>query len=156
MSGTGFFDYGIDGVASSVAPMFLADATVDDWAAVLAHSERRRFHSGDTVIRAGDVDRSLLIIMEGDLETVAERRGKRRRLSPAPAGSVVGELGFIDGKARSASVIALTDGELLRMSRSSFESLAAVNPHLGRMVLFDLAVILADRLRSLTEIVMAR
>ena len=155
MSGKGFFDYGTE-TGSAPPPTFLADATVDDWAAVIDHCERRRFHRGDVVIQFGDVECSLLIVLEGDLETVAERRGRKRRLSPAPAGSVVGELGFLDGQPRSASVIAVTDGELLRMSVSSFESLAAVNPRVGRMMLFDLGRILACRLRALTEMVMAR
>ena len=156
VGGTGFFDYGTDPVGAPATLTFLAEASVEDWAVVIDHCERRRFHRGDFVIRSGDVDRSLLIVIEGDLETVAERRGRTRRLSPAPAGSVVGEVGFLDGQARSASVIAITDGELLRMSVVSFESLAAVNPRLGRMMLFDLARILAGRLRALTEVVMAR
>lgn len=155
MSSKGFFDYGTE-TAAAAPPVFLADASVEDWACVIEHCERRRFRRGEVVIRFGDVDRSLLIVVEGDLETVAERRGRTRRLSPAPAGSVVGELGFLDGKPRSASVIAVTDGELLRMSVASFESLAAVNPRLGRMMLFDLARILATRLRALTEAVMER
>jgi len=155
LSGNGFFDYGTE-ADGAPPPTFLADASIEDWAAVIDHCERRRFHRGEVVIRFGDVDPSLLIVLDGDLETVAERRGRQRRLSPAPAGSVVGELGFLDGKPRSASVIAVTDGELLRMSASAFDSLAAVNPRLGRMMLFDLARILAGRLRALTEVVMAR
>jgi CRP/FNR family cyclic AMP-dependent transcriptional regulator len=108
------------------------------------------------VVGVGELDRSLLIVLEGDLETIAERRGRQRRLSPAPAGSVVGELGFLDGRPRSATVVAVTDGELLRMSAASFETLAAANPRLGRMILFDLARILAFRLRALTDALMAR
>jgi CRP/FNR family transcriptional regulator, cyclic AMP receptor protein len=156
VSGSDFFDYGSEQGASAPKVTFLADATVDDWAMVVEHCERRRFHRGDVVVRVGDVDRSLLIVVDGDLETVAERRGKQRRLSPAPAGSVVGELGFLDGQPRSATVIAVTDGELLRMSAASFESLAAANPRLGRMILADLGRILASRLRALTVMVMTR
>ncbi|MCU1400373.1 MAG: hypothetical protein JWN62_3482 [Acidimicrobiales bacterium] len=156
MSGAGFFDYGTDDAPEVRAPMFLGDASVEDWALLVDHCERRRFHRGEVVVHFGEVDRSLFIVIEGELETVAERRGRTRRLSPAPAGSVVGELGFLDGRPRSASVVAATDGELLRLSISSFESLAAMNPRLGRSLLFDLGRILAGRLRSLTEIVMSR
>ncbi|MCU1389274.1 MAG: hypothetical protein JWL72_2612 [Ilumatobacteraceae bacterium] len=156
MSGAGFFDYGTDDAPEVRAPSFLGDATVEDWAVLVSHCERRRFHQGEVVVRFGDVDRSLLIVLEGELETVAERRGRTRRLSPAPAGSVVGELGFLDGRPRSASVIAASDGELLRLSVASFETLAAMNPRLGRSMLFDLGKILAGRLRALTEIVMSR
>ena len=156
MGGSHFFDYGTDSDEPVVVPRFLADASVDDWAVVVEHCERRAFRAGEAVVRFGEIDRSLLVVLEGDLETVAERRGRRRMLSPAPAGSIVGELGFLDGRPRSATVIASTDGELLRMSISSFETLAAANPRLGRMILFDLALILANRLRVLTETVMSR
>ena len=158
MSGPGFFDYGTeaDGQGAAPAITFLGDATVDDWSVVISHCERRRFRSGDVVVQLGDIDRSLLIVVEGDLESVAERKGRTRRLSPAPAGSVVGELGFLDGRPRSASVIAVTDGEILRMSATSFESLAAVHPRIGRMILSDLGRILATRLRALTDVVMSR
>jgi CRP/FNR family cyclic AMP-dependent transcriptional regulator len=138
------------------APLFLDGATVEDWTEVVGHCERRRFQREEIVVRVGELDRSLLIVLEGDLETIAERRGRQRRLSPAPAGSVVGELGFLDGRPRSATVVAVTDGELLRMSAASFETLAAANPRLGRMILFDLARILAFRLRALTDALMAR
>lgn len=154
--GSRFFDYGTDSDESAPVPLFLTDASVEDWALVVGHCERRRFRAGEVVVRFGDVDRSLLIVVEGNLEAVAERRGRRRMLSPAPAGSVVGELGFLDGRPRSATVVATTDGELLRMSMTSFETLAAANPRLGRMVLFDLSRILAGRLRALTEAVMSR
>ena len=154
--GSRFFDYGTDPEEAAPAPLFLTDASVEDWTVVVGHCERRRFRAGAVVVRVGEVDRSLLIVMEGNLEAVAERRGRRRLLSPAPAGSVVGELGFLDGRPRSATVVASTDGELLRMSMTSFETMSAANPRLGRMVLFDLSCILAGRLRALTDAVMSR
>ncbi len=156
MSPSRFFDYGTDPETTVKVPLFLDDASVDDWAVVVSHCERRRFHVGDVLVRFGEVDRSLLIVLDGDLETVAQPVARQRRLSPAPAGTVVGELSFFDGRPRSANVIATTDGELLRMSVASFETLAAENPRLGRMMLFDLGRILATRLRALTEVVMAR
>ena len=156
MSGTSFFDYGVDNAATSAAPTFLAEASVDEWAVLIGHCERRSFRRGDVILRAGEIDGSLVIVLDGELETVVERKGRTRRLSPAPAGSVVGELGFLDGRPRSATVSAATDGDLLRLSGASFEALAAANPRLGRMVLFDLGRILAGRLRALTDQVMMR
>jgi CRP-like cAMP-binding protein len=136
--------------------VFLGDASAEEWGLIGSYSERRRFHAGDVIVKVGESDRALIIVLEGALETVAERRGKQRRLSPAPAGSVVGEVGFLDGRPRSASVIASSDGELLRMSFASFETLAAVNPRLGHRILLNLGQILAERLRALTDVVMAR
>lgn len=151
-----FFDYGTDDASSVPVPRFLDGAQPDDWAIVGAHCERRRFRAGDVILRTGELDRSLLIVLDGRLDTVVERRGRSRTLSSAPPGTVVGELGFLDGRPRSATVTAATDGELLRMSIGSFETLSATHPRLGRMMLFDLGCVLAHRLRTLTDVVVAR
>lgn len=153
---TKFFDYGTDDLPASTTPRFLGSAHPDDWAIVGAHCERRRFRAGEVIVRTGEVDRSLLVLLDGRLETVVERRGRARTLSTSPAGSVVGELGFLDGRPRSATVIAATDGELLRMSFAAFETLSATHPRLGRTILLDLGSALAHRVRTLTDVVTAR
>ncbi len=63
----------------------------------------------------------------------------------------MGELGFLDGLPRSADVVATKDGELLRLSRADFESLAAAEPALGHLILSDLGRVVAQRLRRMTE-----
>lgn len=170
MSGSQFFDYGAVGAgdgttspagagtppASAPSSTFLAAASPDDWSVIVSHCERRRVRRGEVVLPAGDTDRSLLIVLAGRLDTVAERRGRSRRLSPAPAGSVIGELGFLDGGPRAASVVAATDADVLRLSFDAFEVLAATNPRLGRMVLLDLGRIVAGRLREMLDVVVAR
>jgi CRP/FNR family transcriptional regulator, cyclic AMP receptor protein len=104
-----------------------------------------RFRAGEDVVRAGDVDRALYVVLRGRLEAVL----------PAPnaidEGSVFGELAFLDGLPRSATVRALEDGEALRLSFDAFETLAARHPELGRAILLDLGRIAALRLRRLTE-----
>jgi hypothetical protein len=45
------------------------------------------------------------------------------------------------------------DGELLRLSRSDFDALAAAEPALGRLILSDLGRVVAMRVRRLTEMV---
>jgi CRP-like cAMP-binding protein len=62
-------------------------------------------------------------------------------------GSVLGEIAFFDGKPRSASVRALTDTELLRLSADAFEVLSTRHPDVGRKILLDLGRVLALRLR---------
>jgi len=152
MTGAGFFAYGSEAQPIENRPVFLRDASVEDWGLVASHCERRRFRAGEVVLSAGDSDRSLLIVIEGSLEAVVEHRGRRRRLSFEPAGSVVGEIGFLDGEPRSASVVAIEDGELLRLSMSAFETIASAYPRLGRTILLDLGRILARRLRVATDV----
>jgi CRP-like cAMP-binding protein len=128
---------------------FLADASDEDWAKLVAYAQRRRFRAGDIVMRQGDVDRSLAIVTDGRLEVlVIDRDGRRtRRLATIDAGSILGELAFLDGLPRSATLRALTDVALLWLSVDAFEALSLREPALARAFLFDLGRIVARRLR---------
>lgn len=149
---TSFFDYP-DGSADEAEPQqfaFLADASDDDWAAIRAHGELRHFRPGETVTDHGEVDRALFIVVDGQLEVVVAdgRRHRERRVNTIEAGTVVGEIGFLDGRPRSAKVRAVVDSKLLRLTYEAFEVLAAKEPCLGRQILFDIGRVLADRLRD--------
>jgi CRP/FNR family transcriptional regulator, cyclic AMP receptor protein len=96
-------------------------------------------------VRAGDDDRALYLVLSGRLEALV---GGSPSIDP---GSVFGELAFLDGLPRSATVRAVEDGEALRLSFDAFEVLAARHPELGRAILLDLGRIAALRLRRLTE-----
>ena len=69
----------------------------------------------------------------------------------APA--VVGELAFFDGLPRSATLMAETEVEAVRLDPAAFERLAADDPDLARMLLLDVARILALRLRMASDVI---
>lgn len=145
-----FFDYPNEPPASSGNEgVLLADASDEEWATLLAHTRNRRFSPGDAIVTAGASDQSLYLVLEGQLDVLAER-GRRgyRRIASVGAGSVIGELSFFDGGGRSALVRAVTPAVLAEMSRSEFDALAAASPDLARRLLFDLGRILAQRLRA--------
>jgi CRP-like cAMP-binding protein len=153
--GTPFFNYPVAG--ADEAPddqLFMPDRTEAQWKTLVSHSERRPFRAGEDVVRLGDVDRALLIIVEGTVQALLREGGLRRQAGPVmPAGTVIGEIAFIDGKPRAATVRAVTDGELLRLSWEQFERLARGDPELGRAILYDLTRILAARLRQADEFI---
>jgi len=124
--------------------VFLANVDHDDWARLIDHAERRRFRRGDVIVEAGDVDRSLWIVVSGSLELFLPH--DRKPFVSIGRHSIVGEMAFLDGRPRSATIKASTDGELLRLTFSAFGVLAARHPVLGREILLDLGRILAIRL----------
>lgn len=128
-----FFDYPGEPPAAQQAVRLLADATDAEWAAVVKHTRHRRLGPGDTVVMAGAREQSLYLVLEGELEVLVPhgRRGYRRIASIA-SGSVIGELSFFDGGARSALVRALTPALLAELSPAEFNELAAANPVLAR------------------------
>jgi CRP-like cAMP-binding protein len=118
----------------------------------LKHTRHRSFRSGDAVVTAGALDRSLYLIIDGLLEVLVShgRRGYRR-VAAIGAGSVIGELSFFDGGARSALVRAVTPAELAELSPAEFDAFAVASPALARQLLFDLGRILAKRLRTVQQ-----
>jgi CRP/FNR family transcriptional regulator, cyclic AMP receptor protein len=130
--------------------VFLASLSDQDWIRLVNACEHLRFASGDVVMRAGEVDRSLAIVRFGRLGFFASPADQRpARVMQGP--TVIGEIGFFDGQPRSGTVRALTDGDLLRLSFGAFEALAAQVPHLGKAILLDAGRILAQRLRYATQ-----
>lgn len=156
MDFTSLFDY--SGAGAAQAPkadeglVFLAHATPDDWAKLIDHTEARRFAAGDVVVREGSSAQELYIVTRGSLEVLVEgdKAGKLRKIASIEPGSVFGEQSFVDGKPRSANVRAVSDGEIRSLTLAAFEVLAAKEPALARMILFDLARILSIRLRQTT------
>jgi CRP-like cAMP-binding protein len=153
---TSLFDYSSAGAAQAPRAdeglVFLAHATPDDWAKLIDHTEARRFVAGDLVVREGSAAQELYIVTRGSLEVLVEgeKAGELRKIASIEPGSVFGEQSFVDGKPRSANVRAVSDGEIRSLTLAAFEVLAAKEPALARMVLFDLARILSIRLRQTT------
>jgi CRP/FNR family transcriptional regulator, cyclic AMP receptor protein len=138
---TGFFDYPSkpQPAAEHGLPAFLNGRGLDDWAMLLDHSETLVFRPGEVVLRAGDRDRALYLLVDGWLR--------------APSGVIhpittLGESAFFDGAPRAVTIEAMSDGELLRLSFEGFEALAARNPTLGREILLDLGRLAYARLRA--------
>ena len=82
--------------------------------------------------------------------TMVSRSGTERILAFLGAGSIVGELSMIDGRPRSASVVAVRDATLSFLSRAAFEAFAQKQPDVYK----SLVTILATRLRE-TDVVVA-
>jgi CRP-like cAMP-binding protein len=130
---------------------FLANSDGEDWERLERYATRRRFNRGEVIIRQGDVDRSLIIVLSGELAfLVASSRGEERTLSVIEAPSLVGEVGFFDPGPRTGTLQARTDGELLQLGFEQFEALAASSPSLARMILLDAGRVVAMRLRRAT------
>jgi len=148
-----FFDYPNEPPASSGnVDQLLAGASDEEWATLLEHTRYRRFGPGDAIVTAGAKDQSLYLVLEGQLEVLADRgRHGHRRIASIGSGSVIGELSFFDGGARSALVRAVTPAVLAELSPAEFDALAVASPVLARRLLFDLGRILAQRLRAVQQ-----
>lgn len=144
-----FFDYPDDGVVGGHAahpPVLGASWSDDRWRTVLGHSTVRHLHPGEHLLRAGEVERAVYVVTRGSLEVrfrTASGTGRAR----LEEGTVLGEVGFFDGRPRSSDVVALTDVEVRRFSDTDLERLATRHPPIAHAFLIDLGAILAHRFR---------
>jgi CRP-like cAMP-binding protein len=142
-----YFDYPGESTTAEARPdeaVFLPDLDDAGWERLLAYTQVSRFRQGDTVIEAGATDRTLYIVADGVLELDSVEG-----MAMVESGAVLGDMPFFDGRPHDVAVHARTDVDLLGLSPDAFDSLAAREPALARMVLMDLGRLLALRLRRL-------
>jgi CRP/FNR family transcriptional regulator, cyclic AMP receptor protein len=130
----------------------LADISSDDWSRILKLVETRQFRAGEDLIRVGDKDDSFYILTVGEVNVVIGGTEDETVLATIGEGSVFGEIAFFDGEPRSATIRAKTQGTAVRVTRESFDTLAAWEPAIARQLLFDLGSILSMRLRWTTSL----
>ena len=105
------------------------------------------FDAGDTVIQEGEPGDSFFVTVSGQAKVVSG--GKTvHRLIP---GDHFGEISLLDGRPRSASVVAETPLSLLRLPRASFLRLVEDDADLARALLASLARMVRRVDRSLAK-----
>jgi hypothetical protein len=153
-----FFDYptGESAPPPPPADYLLPGASEADWAALLTFTNTRHIEPGQILISAGIAERSLYLVVDGELEVLLPAtRGRWRRVGTVGKGSVLGELAFLDGAARSAMVRSRTETTVAELTFDDFDRLSGSRPDLALLVAMDLGRILAGRLRRNEAAVLA-
>jgi CRP-like cAMP-binding protein len=132
--------------------VFLAQGTPEDWETLVSYTEHMRFNEGESVIKAGELDRCLYFVTSGRVDLLLPQpSGAERLVRTISAPAVIGEMGFVENRARSMTIKGMTDGELLRLDFESFERLAREHPQIAANLMFELARVLSLRLRWATQ-----
>jgi CRP-like cAMP-binding protein/predicted GNAT family N-acyltransferase len=103
---------------------------------------------GDIVAKEGTEEKEIYVILEG----VFEVTDQGHRLSTLEKGDLFGEIAFFNetGK-RSASVRAISKGELLVLRRNFLKELTSSNPEAGFQILVNMGQIMSQRIINLTH-----
>jgi CRP-like cAMP-binding protein len=127
----------------------LDELTAEQWQVLHEHLDALTVRAGDVLVREGETTRGLYIIAEGEFEVTADtpEHGRRRLRSIGP-NTILGEISFVDGEPRTATVSALSEGLAYRLTLEGFARLQEDAPKLASLLMLLLAQILASRYRS--------
>jgi len=113
-----------------------------DQDAVMAACMRRAVRRGEVLVREGDEADSVFLVVSGRFAvTIAAASEAIGEIGP---GQPIGEITFLVGGRRSATITALRDAIVLTLERTTLERIAAERPGIWRA----LATVLAERLRA--------
>lgn len=111
-------------------------------------SSLRRYPKNVVLVSEGDESTHLYIIRKGTVSAYLNNEdGRQVNLNYMHEGEYFGELALIDGKPRSASVMTITDCEIILVSRSSVQDLMLKHPEFALLLLTELT----RRVRALTD-----
>ena len=109
---------------------------------------KKQADAGELIIKQNTTGKEMYIVAEGSVDVFIQNDGETRNLVVLGKGQVIGELALIDQGHRSASVRATNDGAVLYLIESDkFYTLCTNNNHIGFIVMRNLAVDIAFKLR---------
>jgi CRP/FNR family transcriptional regulator, cyclic AMP receptor protein len=119
---------------------------------LFASAKPVRVAADQSLFLEGDAGDGCYRIDDGLLKVaMVSRAGSERILAFLGHGNIVGELSIIDGRPRSASVVAVRDTQLSFLSRAAFEEFAIKHPQVYKSLVW----LLARRLRETDAVIAA-
>ncbi|MDB5730231.1 MAG: hypothetical protein JWQ03_126 [Variovorax sp.] len=133
--------------AAPLARLSLADALV-----LIGVMQPVFVRGGTLLMEEGqtlDID-YMALLLEGEVraESGTGTPGQDMVISLIGAGSLIGEMGVLDGAPRSATCTALTDLKLATLSREALLALIETHPSVAARLLLAISKGLSDRLRE--------
>ena len=120
-----------------------------EWETLLARADIVEIGDGELLIRRDEPNRELFFLVSGQLEVTVPQSDSMTfspmaRIRP---GSVVGEIAFLDGGARSASVWSRGPTVLFSIDKEAYAAFRREHPTLACDLMQAVAQVLAVRLR---------
>lgn len=116
--------------------------------------EERSYAANETVVRQGDPSDAIFMVASGSVTVqLPAESGPPTRVTSFGPGAIFGEMGLIDGRPRSADVVAEIDTVCWAIPIEPLRAFLAANAAIMNSVLGNLVVDLSDRLRQSNRMV---
>jgi CRP-like cAMP-binding protein len=129
------------------------EMTEEQRKALAAVMTLRDLAQGEVIVREGESDDHLYLVVSGGVAVVKASGGgsdDEVTLNVIRPGEVVGELSFLDGATRYASLVALDGTRVIGLSRGALEGLLDTNPQLVYRVMRAIVRVVHDLQRRLS------
>jgi CRP/FNR family transcriptional regulator, cyclic AMP receptor protein len=121
--------------------------------ALFARARLREFSAGETIFAIGSPGDSMMIVVRGTVQiSVSSPKGQPHVLAIRSPGEVFGEIACLDGRARLADALAITDGGLAIVDRHDLLAFLEQKPGAWQ----DIVSVLCERLRHMVDSTLQR
>lgn len=104
--------------------------------AIAQQASTRKIKKGDVLMQKGELGDSLFLIHDGWVKiTTVDSKGDELILNQCGPGESIGEMALLDRGPRSASAVALGDGEILELNREMFEKILDQRPDVSLAII---------------------
>jgi CRP/FNR family transcriptional regulator, cyclic AMP receptor protein len=138
-----------------IAPTALMQLTLEEATIVVSYMSPRKIARGTTFIKEGDKTDTayMVLLLEGEVtvESITVSRSEPVTVTVLGPGSLIGEMGLVDGEARLASCTATTTVRCANLTRAALEKLTADDPDTAAKLILAVALRIAERLRDTSE-----
>ncbi len=138
-----------------IAPTALMQLTLKEALTVVSYMTPRKIAEGTTFIKEGDDKDTgyMMLLLEGEVivENIVVSRHTPVTVTVLGPGSLMGEMGLVDGQARLASCTASTDTHCAVLTRSALQKLSEDDPQTACKLMSAIALRIAERLRDTSE-----
>jgi len=130
-----------------------------DLKGIHAKCQRTKFKEAEILMKEGQINSAIYIIIKGQVEVclpeqdeeIKYRRPTKVKLAIEHEGGFFGEYSLIDSKPASASVVAIQDGELIKITKHNLENILGNNDRIAKTVYLNMLKILIERLRHINK-----
>ena len=134
------------------APSALLQLDHEEARTIVAYMQPRRIAEGTTFIREGDTDHTdfMLMVLDGEvtIETIVVSRTTPITVTVLGPGSLIGEMGLLDGAPRSASCTAISNLRCAILTRDALNQLLDDQPRTAAKLMMAISLRIAQRMRE--------
>ncbi len=114
-------------------------------------SERMTFATGDVLFRQGDESDAAYVLVAGTADIVIEADGGPVRISSVAENAIIGEMGIVTGEPRSATIVATSPIDALKLRKDVFLAVLAEFPTMALSVTRLMVKRLQDNIAAVTQ-----